>query len=586
MLTLAIIAIILAGSLVVTGVLLVRKSKEARQALDGNQKEVNRRMYELAILKELGERIGYSLDVQNIIDIITGSLHQLVDYSAVSYMLLEPEKILFKVHLEKSVSRKFIDDVETRMLGSLSALLDKEFQKSQVTEVLSGAILIDEIEEPVQSFFNIPLVIGDKVVGVITVAHTQVGLYKEDEMTVLYKITQQASRTVTKLKEVVDFEERKYSAMVESMGEGVVMTDKEYRIIVANPAVKRPLGLSDKPDVTIFDFIDHLDGKFDIRGRLEESIKLDRVLESPEVLINDTFFRITVAPVKSSRGVDKDETLGGVVIFQDITHDKELEKLREDFTAMMVHELRSPLVGIKSVVDYMEGKGDMPDTNKAEHVRMVRDASSRMLELVNDLLDVAKIEAGKFEVTKEPSNIATLIADRIAFYTTLAESAGITLTSTLGADLPAQAPFDSTRISQVISNLISNALKFTPSGGKVMVQALVHHAGKDILEEVKNAAVNVFFNTQPVLFGTIPDSLVIAVTDTGPGIPEESLKQLFSKFKQFTFGTQPEKHGTGLGLVIAKGLVEAHGGTIGIASKLGVGTTFYFTIPLVQPIAI
>ncbi len=579
---LAITTIILVVLLVVAGFLLVRKDRQTRQTLDDNQKEVSRRMYELAILKELGERIGYSLDVQNIIDIITGSLHQLVDYSAVSYMLLEPEKILFKVHLEKSVSRQFIDDVEDRMLKSLGALLNKEFGKAQVTEVLSGAIIIEDIVEPVQSFFNIPLVIGEKVVGVITVAHTEAGLYKEDEMTVLYKITAAASRTVTKLKEVVEFEERKYSAMVESMTEGIVMTDKEYRIIVANPAIKKPLGLAGKSDVTIFDFIDHLDGKFDIRGRLEESIKLDRVLETPEILINDIFFRVTVAPVKSSRGIENDETIGGVVIFQDITHDKELEKLREDFTAMMVHELRSPLVGIKSVVDYMEGKGDMPDKNKAEHVRMVRDASSRMLDLVNDLLDVAKIEAGKFEVSKAPSDIRALIAERIAFYTPLAESSDITLTSVLGTDLPAQAPFDATRISQVISNLISNALKFTPPGGKVVVQVLSHHAGKDMVEEAKNAAIDWLLDRPAPALAQISDSLVIAITDTGPGIAEESLKQLFSKFKQFSFGAQPQKKGTGLGLVIAKGLVEAHGGMIGVASSPGAGTTFYFTIPLEQ----
>ncbi len=123
-------------------------------------------MYELAILKELGDRVGYSLNIQNIIDIITGSLHQFIDYSAVSYMLLEPEEIIFKVHLEKSISRDFIDEVKDRMLKSLSALLDKKLSAKQVQEVLSGAILTENIETPVKSFFNIPLVIGDKVVGV------------------------------------------------------------------------------------------------------------------------------------------------------------------------------------------------------------------------------------------------------------------------------------------------------------------------------------------------------------------------------------------------------------------------------------
>jgi PAS domain S-box-containing protein len=574
------ISIALLFLLIAAGFLFLRMRSHAKLLLAASQKESSRRMYELAILKELGERIGYSLDVQNIVDIITGSLHQLIEYSAVSYMLLEPEKILFKVHLEQSVSRQFIDDIETRMLGSLGALLGREFKKEQVAEVLSGAVLIEDIAEPVRSFFNIPLVIGEKVMGVITVADIKPGLYKEDEMTVLYKITQQASRTVTKLKEVVDFEERKYSAMIESMTEGVVMTDTEYRIVAANPAIKKPLGLAEKKEVTIFDFIDHLDGKFDIRGRLEESIKLDRVLETPEVLINDRFFRIVVAPVKSSRGIEADEVMGGVAIFQDITHDKELEKLREDFTAMMVHELRSPLVGIKSVVDYMEGKNGQPDEKEAEHVRLVRDASSRMLDLVNDLLDVAKIQAGKFEIAKAPSDLKAIIGEKVAFYDSLAKEQGIGLRSMIDSHLPALISFDPTRIAQVLNNLISNALKFTPSGGAVIVQALSHQTGQDVLAEAKNSAIDWMLDGEDAALIGASGALIVAVTDTGPGIPKDKIPELFSKFKQFQFGTTAEKKGTGLGLVIAKGLVEAHGGTIGIASREGQGTTFYFTIPL------
>jgi transcriptional regulator with GAF, ATPase, and Fis domain len=157
--------------------------------IEEKSKDMSSRMYELAILKELGDRVGYSLDVHQIIDVITGSLHQFIDYSAVSYMLLEPEKVLFKIHLEKSVHREFINEVRDRMLKSLGALLDKEFKVNQVEELISGAILIEEVKEPVQSFFNIPLVIGGKVVGVLTVADTQSGLYKESEMTILYKIT-------------------------------------------------------------------------------------------------------------------------------------------------------------------------------------------------------------------------------------------------------------------------------------------------------------------------------------------------------------------------------------------------------------
>src|SRR3989338_3539558 len=153
-------------------------------------------------------------------------------------MLFEPDKVIFKVHLKRSVHRRFVTDIRDRMLGSLSALLDREFDKKDVKEILSGAILIEELDEPVRSFFNIPLVIDEKVVGVLTVADTKTGLYKEEEMTILYKIIQQASKAVTSLQGVVKTEQKKLNSMVESMADGVVMTDNDYRVVVANPAVK------------------------------------------------------------------------------------------------------------------------------------------------------------------------------------------------------------------------------------------------------------------------------------------------------------------------------------------------------------
>lgn len=132
-------------------------------------------------------------------------------------MLLEPEAVIFKIHLEKSVHRRFVTDIRDRMLGSLSALLDRELDKKSIKEILSGAIIIEELNEPVQSFFNIPLVIDEKVVGILTVADTKAGLYKEEEMTILYKIIQQASKAVTRLQGVVKTEQAKVNAMVESM---------------------------------------------------------------------------------------------------------------------------------------------------------------------------------------------------------------------------------------------------------------------------------------------------------------------------------------------------------------------------------
>ncbi len=559
------------------------KNKQIQQGLLKKEKDMQRRMYELAILKELGERVGYSLDLKQIVDIIMGSLHQFIEYSATSYMLIEPEKILFKVHLEESVSREFLDEIRDRMLKSLSALLDRDFNKEYVDEVLTGAILVDELPRPVQSFFNIPLVIGDKVVGVLTVAHTQDGLYKEEEMTILYKITQQASQAVTRLQEVIEIEQRKLNAMVLSMTEGVVMTDKDYRVVVANPAIRKAVGIpEDKEEITVFDFIDRLDGKFDIRGKLEESVKLDKVLVTQEVLIHDRYWQIFVAPVKGSAGLEDEVVMGGVVIFHDITHEKEVVKMRDDFTSMMVHELRSPLDGIRKLSELLQQDSVHSDEKTyTEFSQIIHRSSSEMLELVNDLLDVAKLEAGKFDINPEPANMKTTIESRISFYKTQAEGKKIALSAHIDEKIPQSTMFDPSRMNQVLNNLLSNSLKFTPEGGSVYVQAFTHAAGADIVKESVALGIE-WFVKDNTAFTSLSDCLVVAVTDSGMGIPQEKIKQLFNKFKQLGSSERVpgESKGTGLGLVIAKGLVEAHRGTIGVASDEGKGSTFYFTVPL------
>jgi len=560
------------------GVFSYLRTRKFKKDLEEREEETKRKMYELSILKELGDRVGYSLNVQNIIDIITGSLHQFIDYSVVSYMFLEPEKIIFKVHLEKSISRRFIDDIKSRMVKSLTALLNVDFQKTRIEEILSGAVLADEIDKPVNSFFNIPLVIAGKVVGVLTIADTKTGLYKEEEMTILYKITQQASQAVTRLQDVVQTEQMKLNAMMESMAEGVVMTDPDYRILVVNPAAKKAIGLDSGKEVTVFDFVDKLSGKFDFKGRVEESVKLDKVFISDEVSLGDKFFQVIVSPVKNKGSGENEEILGSVTIFRDITREKEVERMKQDFTSMIVHELRSPLDGVKKIIELIRTT-KVKKVQQTNYFQMMYHSSSDMLELINNLLDVAKIEAGKFQILKEPSNIKQVVDDRLSMYKVAAEDAKIKMVSSVNKDVPDKVNFDSRTISQVLNNLLSNAVKFSKQGGKIVVKVLLHKQGQDIKKEVGDAETGWFLDKSNFDSTKLPDSLFIAVTNEGIGISREGINQLFIKFSQVR-NVFTQTKGTGLGLAIVKSIIESHGGVVGVESEENKGATFYFTIPL------
>src|SRR3989344_2406990 len=333
-----------------------------KKHLERRDSELKQRLYEVTVLKELGERIGYSLNIQNVVDIISTSLRQFIEYSTVSYMFLEPEKVIFRSYVETPVSREFLNSVRDRMLHSLSALLDKNITAENVTEVVSGMALQEMGGGPVRSFFNIPLVIGGRVVGVLTVAHTREGLYKEDEMMILYKIVQQAASAVTRLQDVVAAEEKKLNAMVESMTDGIIMTDQKFRIIVVNPAAKRAFGLigeddKGKRDVTIFDFIAKTTQTFAFKEKLEESLKKDEVLVEEKIVIEDHFYQVTIDPVKGIIG-GKEEVLGSVALFHDMTREHVAEQMRENFISVLFHELRTPL-GIISKGGELLLRGDL-----------------------------------------------------------------------------------------------------------------------------------------------------------------------------------------------------------------------------------
>jgi PAS domain S-box-containing protein len=558
------------------------RNRKLRESSEKTKAEMNRRFYELSMLKELGERAGYSLDVENVADVIISSLHHLIPYATVSYLLLRSDRPIFKTYVEQPVSQQFVDEIKKRMQDSVNALLGKDIFLKDAEEVISGELLLYDAENKIRSFFNIPIVVGEEVVGVLTVAHHEEGLYEEEEMTILYRIIGQAGRALTRLKEVVVAEERKLNAMVQSMVEGVIMTDKDYRVIVANPAAKKMLNAEEKDTLNIFDLIDELGREVAIRGKLEESIKMDKIIVEDDVLVKSKFYKIFIAPVKDTEAKNSGEILGGVVIFHDITGEKELEKLREDFTSMVVHELRTPLGNIQKTTDLiLREDHDKPIKEYEEYLGMMSESTQEMLRWVGDLLDAAKIEAGKFQVIKQKNNLKKVSERCLRFIEVSAKSEKVKLTTHFAKELPEEIVFDEKRVCQVLNDLVGNALKFTEAGGEISVCVFLHLKKQPSKQEVLKGGIPCFIEGDEEAIRNLSDSVVITVNDTGRGIAEEDIPLLFNRYQQIKERmTDKDKQGTGLGLVISKGIVEAHGGIIGVQSKVGEGSTFYFTIPI------
>ena len=518
------------------------------------EEELARKAYETIILKEIGDRIGYSLDGAKIIEIISGSLGRLLPFSTVSYMILneKEEKIIFSCTVAETVSPAFIDDVKIKMLAAFSEMAQRPFNKSDLDESVRGVILDEELMDLVASYFNLPIVISGKLAGIINVAARQKDLYNQENTEVLYRIARQASEAVSKLHEVLENEKAKLSQAVQSLSDGLLMVDTRYQLVLTNRKLSQILEID--PNPSLFDIVNALSGHLDLRTLIEEILLKQEVLPTSEVVIGDNVLQILAVRVMDKKD---EKPMGVAVLFHDVTDAKSLEKLRRDFTAMMVHELRSPLTSIRSTVELLKTDyAKLKEEDLKKYLSSVDITSQTMLELVNDLLDVAKLEAGKFDVICENGKLGEAVIERVENYKPLVASKGLKLLLEIEENLP-QAYFDKIRIKQVLNNLLSNAIKYTQTG--------------EIKVKVKREIVD----------GVLVDILV-SISDTGIGINADQIELLFSKFGQLEAGrNKAGLKSSGLGLYIAKGIVEAWNGKIWAKSEgAGMGSTFYFTVPI------
>lgn len=538
----------------IAGYFLMRRKYEGEIARGKKREEdLASKIYEVRVISEIDRRIGYSLNAGKIVEIISGSLGDLMPFSTVSHMILDEEEgsILFECHVNETVSPRFIADVKVKMLAAFSEMLQEPLRDIDIDERVAGQILDEEAGQAVRSFFNLPILVSGRVIGLVNISSDKEDLYDDANTAVLYRIASQASETLSKFQEVLESEKGKLEQAVESLSDGVLMVDVHYQLVLANRNLRKLLRLGEK--VKIFDVVNALAGTFDLRTKMEEAIAKNSALAPFEIVLADRVLEVYAAGVSSRR---QEKPLGVVVLFHDITDAKSLERLRQDFVAMMVHELRAPLTSIKSTIEMIRGGGSRDTGQIANYLSTIDSTASEMLDLVNDLLDVAKVEAGKFDIICDEGDLTEVIMERVEFVRPQAVSRNLKLEVSVASDLP-RAWFDKVRMKQVITNLLSNAMKFTDQG-TITVKAVAREV-----------------NGQPI-------DILVSVVDTGIGISQDQVARLFSRFGQLeSTRSKAGQKSSGLGLYITKKIVEASGGKVWVESAgLGAGSTFYFTVPL------
>lgn len=514
--------------------------------MEKREKELKRQVLELSVLRSLSERAGYSLDLKQILEVITDSLSGLVEFSTVSYIMIGLEgRAIIKIHAAEGTMQPFIDNVKKNLINSYSATSGQKINPELIDETISGGISLEGSNSEILSTLNLPIIIGGQFLALINVSSNIEGLYKDEETKILHTILNQVSASADKLSQVVENEKRRLSAMITSFTDGIFMVDSSFRLTVANPALARILGVNKVE--SLMEIIAGVGMKTDLESAIKQALLHKNAISLKEIQFNNKYIKIDVEPVIDKYGF----LLGTAVVFHDVTEQYEIERMRDEFTAMVIHELRTPLTTISyGTEEIMMGKGKLSTSDLAKSLEIIKSTTGEMLDLVNDLLDVAKIESGKFQIVKEKGGIKKLIEEQVDILRPLAENKKIQLLTQISANIP-EFEFDRKRIGQALGNLVSNAIKYTDQGF------------------VK------------VLAGQTDNHLMVSVVDTGDGMKQEDIVKLFSKFEQLGKGKSGQKGGSGLGLIIAKGIIESHGGKIwGTSKGLGKGSTFTFSLPL------
>ena len=374
---------------------------------------------------------------------------------------------------------------------------------------------------------------------------------RRDELADLASALNETAAWMDRTIQSLSRERNRSSAILRSMVEGVAVIDSQERLVFCNRAFSEIWNL-DSAAIEGRPMIEAVRNS-DLLGLIRRALRGEEGLRSDITLgiVQHRSFSATATPVQSLEGAAAgDKPSGAVVVLHDVTELRRLERVRHDFVANVSHEFKTPLTAIQGFAETLLSGALEDPRNNRRFLEIIRDHATRLAVLTDDLLKLARIEAGKLEVQFGPVQLAEVI-ERCAETAQLkANRKQITLEIEVPPNLPA-VHGDASLLRDVVQNLLDNAIQYTPEGGRVRVIAT---AG--------------------------PREAVVTVDDTGMGIPLAEQERIFERFYRVDVARSREAGGTGLGLSIAKHIVEAHGGRLWVESEVGRGSKFSFSVSL------
>ena len=346
-------------------------------------------------------------------------------------------------------------------------------------------------------------------------------------------------------------EKSKAEAIVESISDGIIVTDMNNNIILVNEAAEKIFNIKEQ-DVLDRQFLEGINNPkiFDSIQEVLKNKNLKSSLKQIEISLASNnkkmYCKVYVSSISKNN-----ENIGVITLLQDITKSKEIDKMKTEFIATVSHEFKTPLTSIGMSVDLLSADKDInSNPMHKDLIRIIKEEKERMVYLIKDLLDLSKIETGKGQIKLENCKLKSILENSIEDLKNYCDEqeAEVTLEN-IDENLSVYA--DPSKISLVIKNLISNAVKYRKENVKPKILI-------DIIKKSNN--------------------VIVSVKDNGRGIPQDYLEKIFEKFIQVKVSNDGKIEGTGLGLSICKGIIKAHNGEIWVESTVDKGSTFYFSL--------
>ncbi len=428
-------------------------------------------------------------------------------------------------------------------------------------------------DDKLTSVMIVPLAANEEAIGVLMLFHPEPSVFTAQHVELveaaaiqvaiainnanLFRYIREQSDRVGTLLQDEKIEAAKSQAILESIADGVIVADEDSKIILANETAVSILGISQRQLITRQ--MKNLVGIYGRSGR-EWLRTIDQWREKPEAIESGVFLREQfevggkVVLVHLSPVLVQGEYVGTVSIFRDITKEAEVDKLKTNFISTVSHELRTPMTSIKGYADLllMGAAGELTD-GQLSYLNVIKENAARMQMLVNDLLDISEIGAGTMALNLrllDISNITAEVVDEYLNGRVAQEGKKLTIESTITPSLPLIRA-DSERITQILTNLVDNAFNYTPEYGRI--------------------AVDLFSDD---------DNVYVAIKDTGVGISENDLANIYDRFFRSDKADVQKISGTGLGLSIVHTLIGMHGGTLDVKSIEDKGSTFTISFPI------